>query len=137
MSVTMDLEQDKGPRMTLNAITFAILYRADNRLLASALIAPDAEYAGVLLAGGRRVDRVFAAPDLWADIEQEVAVGLPTRPLAPDSAIATLLTGGSESQTVQWQHEFPVEIDDPEAAADTLDLQLRQESEAEAEAAQD
>ena len=119
--------------MTLNAITFAILLRADNRLLASALICPEVEYGGVLLAGGRRIDRVFAAPDLWADIEQEVAAGLPTRPLPSDSAIATLLTGGSELQSVQWQHEFPVEVDDPEAAIEALDSQLRQESESESE----
>jgi hypothetical protein len=121
--------------MTLNAITFAILYRADNRLLASALISPEAEYAGVLLAGGRRVDRVFAAPDLWADIEHEVSVGLPTKPLSSASAIATLLTGGSESQSVQWQHAFPVEIDEPEDAADALDAELRQASENEPETA--
>jgi hypothetical protein len=117
--------------MTLNAITFAILYRADNRLLAAALISPEAQYAGVLLAGGRRVDRVFAAPDLWADIEHEVSVGLPTKPLRSDSAIATLLTGGSESQAVQWQHAFPVEVEEPESAAEALDSQLRQETEAE------
>jgi hypothetical protein len=119
--------------MTLNAITFAILYRADNRLLASAVICPEAEYAGVLLAGGRRIDRVYAAPDLWADIENEISVGLPTKPLGPDSAIATLLTGGSESQVVQWQHEFPVEVDDPESAVEALDSQLRQEQEIETE----
>ena len=118
--------------MTLNAITFAILYRADNRLLASALISPEAQYAAVLLAGGRRIDRVFAAPDLWADIEAEVEVGLPTRPLTSASAIATLLTGGSESQAVQWQHAFPVEVEAPESAAEALDSQLRQETEAEA-----
>jgi hypothetical protein len=119
--------------MTLNAITFAILYRADNRLLASALICPEAEYAGVLLAGGRRVDRVYAAPELWADIQNEIAIGLPTKPLGPESAIATLLTGGSESQAVQWQHEFPVELSDPESAAEELDSQLRQEQEIETE----
>jgi hypothetical protein len=119
--------------MTLNAITFAVLYRADNRLLASALICPDVQYGGVLLAGGRRIDRVFAAPDLWADIEHEVAVGLPTKALPSDSAIATLLTGGSELQCVQWQHAFPVEIDNPDDAAEALDGQLRQESESEPE----
>ena len=118
--------------MTLNAITFAILYRADNRLLAAALICPESEYAGVLLVGGRRIDRVYAAPDLWADIEHEVSVGLPTKPLASDSAIATLLTGGSGSQAVQWQHAFPVEVEELESSADALDSQLRQETEAEA-----
>ena len=119
--------------MTLNAITFAILYQADNRLLASALICPEAQYGAVLLAGGQRIDRVFAAPDLWTDIEQEVAVGLPTRALPSDSAIATLLTGGSALQSVQWQHAFPVEVDDPGDAAEALDGQLRQESESESE----
>jgi hypothetical protein len=121
--------------MTFNAITFSILYRADNRLLASALICPEAQYGAVLLAGGRRIDRVFAAPDLWADVEHEVESGLPTRPLPADGAIATLLTGGSEFQSVQWQHAFPVEVDDLEGAAEVLDSQLRQESESEAETA--
>ena len=121
--------------MTLNAITFSIFYRADNRLVASALISPEAEYAGVLLVGGRRIDRVFAAPELWADIEHEVSVGLPTKPLLSSSAIATLLTGGSELQAVQWQHAFPVEVDEPEDAAEALDAQLRQESESEPETA--
>jgi hypothetical protein len=121
--------------MTLNAITFSILYRADNRLVASALISPDVQYAGVLLVGGNRIDRVFAAPDLWADIEHEVSVGLPTKPLESSSAIATLLTGGSELQAVQWQHAFPVDVEEPEGAPEALDAQLRQASESEPESA--
>ena len=119
--------------MTFNAITFSILYRADNRLLAAALICPEAQYAGVLLAGGKRIDRVFAAPDLWGDIEYELEVGLPTKPLMPTSAIATLLTGGSESQAVQWQHAFPVEVGDTDLAAEALDSHLRQAQEQETE----
>lgn len=119
--------------MTLNAITFSILYRADKRLLASALICPEAQYAGVLLAGGQRIDRVFAAPDLWGDIEHEVEAGLPTRPLTSTSAIATLLTGGSEAQAVQWQHAFPVEVAEPDQAAEALDSHLREEQEQETE----
>ena len=113
--------------VTLDALTFTITNR-QGETVALAVVATQARYASTLSVRGGRIDRRFATPAMWREIEAEIAVGLPKSALPPSSVLTRLLADVNERQTVQWLHAAPVEVERPEMAAEALDGHLRRQA---------
>jgi hypothetical protein len=90
---------------------------------------PRPRYAGVLFTGADRIVRCHLSPALWKEVPHEVSVGMAPRGLPSGSTLQPALAGERwRDLTVRWMHVMPVEIDQPEATAATLDRYLRQQA---------
>jgi hypothetical protein len=108
--------------MTINAITFVIATREDETL-GLALVAPEARYASVQLAGVARLVRRHAAPAQWIEVERLVAEGLPSRRM-DEGVFHELLAAGDPDKRVAYLHARPIDVE-PLTTVETLDSYLR------------
>ena len=79
--------------MTLNALTFAIQNHQDDTV-ALAVVSTQARYASTLSVRGGRIDRRFATPVEWIELEHHVSIG----PAHIPAAALAFLTPGLKAQ---------------------------------------
>jgi hypothetical protein len=89
-------------------------------LLGLAAVCLPARYVTVLWRGAARIERRFARPATWTDIELEIASGLKTGPLDRTSLLGVLLAANSGA-TVALRYRTLIDVDQSEATAATLD----------------
>jgi hypothetical protein len=109
--------------MTYDAIVISVTDRRSGTLLGIALLCPDARYSSVRWTGRDRLDRLFASPQVWWDLQRQVRIGIPPRPIDPISPVAKLFEGDQPTQ-LAWLRRICVDVDRPEQAAERLDRQL-------------
>ena len=111
--------------MTLKALTFAIQNHQDDTV-ALAVVSTQARYATTLSVRGGRIDRRFATPVEWQELEHYISTG-PTR--IPALALAFLTPGIEGSAlSVRWLYTLPLEVEWPEDVAGSLDWHLQQQA---------
>lgn len=74
----------------MTAVLFTLLRPGDAAVVGLALVAPEARYCSLRARGAERLDRRFATPADWKEIEHDVA-SLPSGPLPAVSAIARVV----------------------------------------------
>jgi len=111
--------------VTLEALTFVIQNR-QGETVALAVVSPQARYASTLSVRGGRIDRRFAAPEEWRELEHHTRTG-PAH--IPPLALA-FLTPGTEGAalSVRWSFTLPLEVERPEDVAGSLDWHLKQQA---------
>lgn len=104
----------------------ALVISQDGRLIAHAVVCPEARFAGVLRTGATRIDRRFGDVKTWQAVDRDVADHLPAGRLAADSPIVRLLVEerSRTAVSVQCLTASTLEVA-PAAVAPTLDAQLR------------
>jgi len=111
--------------MTYDAIVISVADWNSGALLGIALLCPDARYSSVRWTGRERIERVFASPQVWWDLQRQVSSGIPPRPIDPISPVAKLFEGDRPT-LLAWLRRVSVDVDRPEHAAERLDRQLRE-----------
>jgi hypothetical protein len=111
--------------MTLDALTFTIVDR-DGKTTAFAVVSTQARYASTLSVRGGRIDRRFATPAEWRELEHHVSTG-PAH--IPAEALAFLTPGIEGSVLItRWLYTLPIEAERPEDVAGALDWHLQQQA---------
>jgi len=110
--------------VTYTAHTISVVDGHTAGLRGSGLICSEARYISILWHGASRIERGFATPALWKDIEQQIAAGLPTGPLDVTTPIARMFREYG-AQQVQWRSTSPVDAERPDQISDALDQHLR------------
>ena len=109
--------------MTLDALTFSITNR-QGETVALAVVSTQARYASTLSVRGGRIDRRFATPAEWQELEHQTKTG----PAHIPALALAFLTPGTEGSalSVRWLYTLPLEVERPEDVAGSLDWHLQQ-----------
>jgi hypothetical protein len=112
--------------MTLTAVTFAVT-NPNAETIGLAVLCVEARYASMRWRGVDRVDRRFASPAEWKDMEHQLKMGLSTKPLPPAGVFARVLTGGGPDRIVRWLNVTTITVDDPAMAVQAFDAHLKRQ----------
>ena len=94
--------------------------------MALAVVSPQARYASTLSVRGGRIDRRFATPAEWQELEHHTSTG----PAHIPALALAFLTPGIEGSvvSVRWLYTLPLEVERPEGVAGSLDWHLEQQA---------
>ena len=104
--------------VTLEALTFVIQNR-QGETVALAVVSTQARYASTLSVRGGRIDRRFATPAEWQELEHHNKTG----PAHIPALALAFLTPGIEGSlvSVRWLYTLPLAVEWPEDVAGSLD----------------
>jgi len=106
----------------MTAALFTVRLMSSGAIVGAALVCPTVRYCSTRLRGAERLDRRFATPRDWREIERELS-NLTSGPLSPQSALARVLAGCDLDVQYVATEDF-VEAAPAEMAA-ALDARLR------------
>jgi hypothetical protein len=111
----------------MTGFSFLLSDLETGRVLAHAVLCPDARYAAMMGYGQLRLERQFATSFQWVLIEQQLARRLDTGPLHRASAVVALLVDLDRRASIVVQHlmSTPLDVEPPDAVA-MLDAHLQE-----------
>jgi hypothetical protein len=106
----------------VRAGVFLLRHRDTRSAAGLGLVASEARYASVRFAGTDRIERAFATPAQWREIEATLQLGLPPSALPSTHVISAVLLGArAEDYVVEYLTARDFTSDAPERAAVVLD----------------